>query len=487
MNVLDYEDVNLKCGLEIHQQLNTSNKLFCDCSTKMTEKKPMTEIKRKLHPVASELGEVDVAAQYEFLRDRKFNYQVFQGEDCLVECDEEPIHSVNQEALDIVLQVALLLNCTIPEEIHIMRKTVIDGSNTSAFQRTMVIGLNGFIEYKGKRIEISHVSLEEDAAGLVKEEDGCVTYRLNRLGIPLVEIGTGLLISYSPEEIQDVAHTIGMICRSTGKVKRGIGTIRQDVNVSIKGGERVEIKGIQELGLLSKVVEKEIQRQLSLSKVEKETRAALPDGTTKFTRPLPGAARMYPETDIPPIKIEKSFIQKIKKILPEPWTKKLTRFKEEFKLSDELANQILRSDYLDLFESFIKKFKVSPSIIANVFVSTLKDLKKRENVPVENLVDEDFEELFELLGTGKLVKESIPNILSYKAKNPEIAMSEIIKKIGLEVMTKEELTEIVKDIIGKNKGQPLNKIIGIVMSQVRGKMRSEEVVETVKREFEKIY
>ena len=487
MNILDYKDVNLKCGLEIHQQLNTSHKLFCDCSTKMIEKNPVTEIKRKLHPVASELGEVDVAVQYEFLRDRKFNYQVLHGEDCLVECDEEPIHPLNQEALEIALQVALLLNCTIPEEIHIMRKTVTDGSNISAFQRTMVVGLNGFIEYKGERIEISHVSLEEDAAGLVEEKNGNVTYRLNRLGIPLVEIGTGLLIGYSPEEIQDIAHSIGMIFRSTGKVKRGIGTIRQDINVSIKGGERVEIKGVQELGLLSKVIELEVQRQLSLPKVEKETRAALPDGITKFTRPLPGSARMYPETDIPPVKIKRTLIQRIKKNLPEPWTKKLTRFKEELKLSDELANQIVKSDYLDIFEKFIKKFKIQPSVIANIFVNTLKDLKKRENVPVEDLTDKDFEELLNMLEKGKIVKESIPDVLTFRLKNPSVGMVEIIQKLGLETLSEEELAKIVKDVIKENKNQPLNKIIGIVMSKVRGKIESQVVVETVKKEFEKIY
>jgi glutamyl-tRNA(Gln) amidotransferase subunit E len=159
------------------------------------------------------------------------------------------------------------------------------------------------------------------------------------------------------------------------------------------------------------------------------------------------------------------------------------KFKEKLKLSDELANQILRSDYSDLFEDLTKKLKVSPSIIASVFVSSLKDLKKRENIPIENLKDEDFEELFELLEKGKLVKESIPEILSYKAKNPEIEMTEIIKKIGLETITKEELTKIVKDIIEKNKGQPLNKIIGFVMSKVRGRVKSEEVIEIVKKEL----
>ncbi|KYK35668.1 MAG: hypothetical protein AYK18_02785 [Theionarchaea archaeon DG-70] len=487
MENIDYKKIDLKCGLEIHRQLDTKHKLFCGCSTEMKGREALTEVERKQHPVASELGEVDVAVQYEFLRDRTFHYQVFQGEDCLVECDEEPIHPLNQEALEVALQIALLLNCTIPEEIHIMRKTVIDGSNTSAFQRTMVVGLEGFIEVKGKRIEVTHVSLEEDAAAIVEEKAGNVVYRLNRLGIPLVEIGTGLLVGYTSGEVEEIAGLIGLICRSTGKVKRGIGTVRQDVNVSIKNGERVEIKGIQELGLISKVIELEVQRQLSLSKVEKETRTALPDGTTKFTRPLPGAARMYPETDTPPIKIEKKFKQEIKKKLPEPWTKKLTRFKEELKLSDELANQILRSDYLDLFEKLTKKFKTQPSVIANVFVSTLRDLKKRENIPIENLGDKNFEELFELLDNERMVKESIPDVLSYKAKKHEMGISEIIKKLGLEAISKEELLKIVREVIEKNKGQPVNKIIGIVMSQVRGKVKSRDVVETVKKTIGKIY
>jgi len=449
----------------------------------MEEREPVMIVKRKQHPVASELGEVDVAVQYEFLRNRTFHYQVFPGEDCLVECDEEPIHPVNQEALGIALQIALLLNCTIPEEIHVMRKTVIDGSNTAAFQRTMVVGLDGFIEYKGRKIEVTHVSLEEDAAAIIEEKEKNVIFRLNRLGIPLVEIGTGLLIGYSPEEVEDIAHMIGMVCRSTGKVKRGIGTVRQDVNVSIKGGNRVEVKGIQKLGLISKVIELEVQRQLSLPKVEKETRTANEDGSTRFTRPLPGAARLYPETDIPPILVEEKMIQKIKKELPEPWTKKLVRFKKKLKLSDDLSNQILRSDYLDLFEKFIKKFKVSPSIIANVFVSTLKDLERREKIPVENLTDKNFEELFELLEGGKIVKESIPDILTYKIKHPEISMSKSIKKLGLEAISKNELENIVKKVIEKNRDKPVGKIIGIVMSKVRGKVRSEDVIKIVKKKL----
>jgi len=272
-----------------------------------------------------------------------------------------------------------------------------------------------------------------------------------------------------------------MTCRSTGKVKRGIGTVRQDVNVSIKDGARVEIKGVQELGLISKVIQLEIQRQISVPKVKKEVRSANPDGTTKFTRPLPGAARMYPETDTPPIPIDKKIIREIKKRLPESWIKKVKRFKKKLNLSDELAKQIIRSDYLELFEKIVKKYKVNPSIAANVFVSTLKDLKKRENVKVEKLEDKDFEELFKLLKDRKLMKEAIPDVLKYKIKHPKKPMIVGVKKLGLQVISNDELMRIVKDVISKNKGKPEGKIIGLIMSRVRGRVKSENVVRIVKR------
>jgi len=484
---MDYEKINFKCGLEIHRQLDTKHKLFCKCSTGLNDKDLILSVKRKQHAVASELGEVDAAAKYEFLRDRTFYYQVFPNENCLVECDEEPIKIVNQEALEIALQIALLFNCTIPDEIHVMRKTVIDGSNTSGFQRTMVVGLDGFLEYKERKVGITYVSLEEDAASIMEKKGGDVTYKLNRLGIPLIEIGTDLMIGFKPEEVQDIAGLIGMVCRSTGKVKRGIGTVRQDVNVSVKNGGRVEIKGVQELRSLSKVIDLEIKRQVSLSKVKEEVRTANPDGTTKYIRPLPGAARLYPETDTQPILLDKGKIEMVRKKLPELWSKKIERFKKELKLSDDLAKQILKSDYLDLFEKLAKRFKVQPSIMANVFCNTLKDLKKRENVDVENLKDKDFEELFGLLEKGKIVKESIPEIISHKSKKPEVKVKELVKKLGLGTMTEQEILKIVKDVIKKNKDQPMNKIIGIVMSKVRGKAVSSKVIEIVKNEIKKIY
>lgn len=476
---INYKKLKLKCGLEIHQQLDTKQKLFCKCSAAMQEKDPITIMKRKLHPVASELGTVDVAAQYEYLRNRNFNYQVFANETCLVELDESPPEDLNREALKVALQIAFLLNCqTIPDEIQVMRKTVIDGSNTGGFQRTMIVGLDGFVKYKGKKIPITHVALEEDAAAIVDEKEGSVTYRLNRLGVPLVEIGTGVLTGYSPEEIQDMAYLIGMTCRSC-KVKKGIGSIRQDVNVSIKNGGRVEIKGVQELGLLSKVIELEVQRQSVIKKVEKETRTVMPDGTTKFMRPLPGASRMYPETDIKPIVVSKEWLKEIKENLPETWDKKLKRVKK-LKLSDDLANQIIRSDYVDLFEDIVKRKKVEASVVANTFVSILKDLR-REKVPVENLTQEHFERVFDLVKRKRIAKEAIQPILKALAESPNENVTEVVKKIDLEAIPVNELKRIIKEIKEKNPEASKDKLIGLVMARVRGKIDAQVVMKMVKK------
>lgn len=480
---INYKKVGLKAGLEIHCQLDTKHKLFCNCFTNQKEKEPIASVKRKMHPVASELGEVDIAAQYEYLRNRTFHYQVFKNEVCLVDLDESPPLPLNQEALEIGLQVALLLNCSIPEEIHVMRKIVIDGSTPMGFQRTMIVGNNGFLKLKGKKIPIIHVSLEEDAGAIVKEENGNVHYRLNRLGVPLVEISTGLLIEFSPQEIQEIAYMIGMVCKSC-RTKHGIGTIRQDLNVSIKNGARIEIKGLQDLGLLAKVVELEVERQLSLPKVKEETRAALPDGTTKFARPLPGSARLYPETDVMPVTISKEFLEGIKKNLPEPLTEKLSNLKKRLKLSDELAREILRSDYLEIFEKIVKTKKVEASIIANTFVSTVKDLEKREGIKTENLTEKHFTELFDFLARGKIVKEGIPEILKYLAASPDKSIDNAIEELNLKAINTSELKKIVKDVLAQP-GLTVDKAVGLVMSRVRGRIEAQTVMKIVKKVLKK--
>lgn len=476
---INYGAVRLKAGLELHQQLDTMCKLFCNCSTEMKEKLPLMIVTRKLHPVASELGMVDIAAQFEYLRDRSFHYQVFNNETCLVELDEEPPHNLNPAALEIALQIGLLLNCEIPNEIFMMRKTVIDGSNTSGFQRTAIVGLNGHISFKGKRILITQISLEEDAAAIVGEENGKVVYRLNRLGVPLVEIDTGILEGFSPLELQDIAYQIGILARSTNKTKHGIGSIRQDVNVSIRNGPRTEVKGVQELSLLSKVVEFEVQRQLK-EKPKEETRAANLDGTTRFLRPLPGANRMYPETDIPPVIITMEHIENLKKNLPEPWTNKLGRFKTKLRLPDGLAREILGSEYLSSFEKIVSTKKVEPTIVASTFTSTIKDLGRREKVEIDRISEQRLTEIFDYLQDKKITKEAIPEIIKYLATYPQNGVADALNELDLKPITSAEVRQITEEILSRQPNMPFEKAYGIVMSKVRGKIDAQEVMKIVK-------
>jgi glutamyl-tRNA(Gln) amidotransferase subunit E len=271
---LDYRALGLICGIEIHQQLDTACKLFCGCPTKHREVEESNfEFFRYLRPSRSELGEIDRAALEEVLVTRRFHYKSYDST-CLVEADEEPPREINAEALEISLVIARLLNMKIVDELQTMRKMVIDGSNTSGFQRTGYVGSDGYIETAEGAVGISILSLEEEAARIIEDRGDSVVYSLDRLGIPLVEIGTAPDI-ISPSHAREVASYLGMILRSTGRVKRGLGTIRQDVNVSIKGGARVEIKGVQALNLVDKVVEFEALRQVRLLEIRDELASRL--------------------------------------------------------------------------------------------------------------------------------------------------------------------------------------------------------------------
>ncbi len=254
----------MKSGLEIHQQLDVG-KLFCSCDAVLRKDKPDFVIERKLRAMAGETGRVDIAAAFAQAKGLTYKYEGYDANTCLVELDEEPPHPINQEALKTALQVALYLHCEIPDRIQVMRKTVVDGSNTSGFQRTMMIGSNGWLDVAGDKVPIDFVGLEEDAARRIAEDKKSVTYRLDRLGIPLLEVTTGPHMT-SPEQVQKVARQIGLLIRATGKARRGIGTIRQDVNVSSPGHPRVEMKGVQELRSMPLIVKKEVERQQAMVK-----------------------------------------------------------------------------------------------------------------------------------------------------------------------------------------------------------------------------
>ncbi len=267
--VTDYGAIGLKVGIEIHRQLDTEKKLFCDCPTTMSEEPPSVSFLRRLRPTQSELGQVDPAALFEFQKGRAVIYESDDRTSCLVEMDEEPPKDLNPEAVEISLAASILMHVKPVDEIHVMRKIVIDGSNTTGFQRTCVVALNGLVVVDGKKIPIQQISLEEDAARKTGESGLTVNYRIDRLGIPLIEVSTGPAIA-SPEETERVAKTIGDILRDTGRVKRGLGTVRQDLNVSIRDGALIEIKGVQELDLLSKAVSYEVSRQLELLGIKDE-------------------------------------------------------------------------------------------------------------------------------------------------------------------------------------------------------------------------
>ncbi len=266
-----YKEKGFMCGLEIHQRLATSKKLFCSCTATLPNDSETNEItvKRYQKAVAGELGLVDRAAKFEEEKKREFIYKVNEGHACLVDLDEEPPHEMNAEALGIALSVASGMQMKVPGEIQPMRKQVVDGSNPSGFQRTTKIGMDGFIEVGKSRIAITSMFLEEESAGIETNSPGEIVYDTSRIGIPLIEIDTDPYIT-SPEEAKEVALKIGTILRLTGRVQRGIGSIRQDVNVSIKGGARVEIKGLQDLDSLDKYIENEVARQERLIAIKKE-------------------------------------------------------------------------------------------------------------------------------------------------------------------------------------------------------------------------
>ncbi len=590
----------VKMGLEIHQRL-ACGKLFCSCPSELAEPeaKPDLVLKRRLHPVLSEMGEIDEASKAEFGKGRTFSYHAFNKSNCLVEIDEEPPHALNPEALAIALELAQHLNMKTVDELHIMRKMVIDGSNTSGFQRTAIAAFDGTLETSKGLIGIPLLAVEEESAGIMGTEGSEAAFRLDRLGIPLVEVSTTPDIK-SPEHLLEVAEKLGMIMRATGKVARGLGTIRQDVNISTERGARVEIKGAQDLKMLPLLAQNEVRRQDALVAImdelktrfgakivlnckavdvtdafastksqlvskglasgasvlgvvlEKhagligretqpnrrygtelsdyaksagvkgiihsdedmgkysisadelaalkqslgmkqgdafvlvvapaeqaraalarvlerarmdfippETRRANQDGTTSYMRPLPGKARLYPETDVPPVRITKELLSSVSK--GEALEDKKARL---LKLlgNAEMAERMLRSRNLALFERLVKD-GAEPTLAASTLESTLVSLR-REGVVLEP--DKALPELFALYNKGAFVKAAIPDILKDVAKGRPL--SDAAKDYS--VISGKELEKIVKELGSDMKA---------IMSKYRTRVDPKELDKLIKK------
>lgn len=465
---MSYKKLGFKAGLEIHQQLDSS-KLFCSCASKLREDKPDFTVVRKLRAVAGEKGEVDVAAWHEQLKGREYVYEGYSDTTCLVELDEEPPHPINQEALKIAVMVGKMMQMELPKQAQVMRKTVVDGSNTSGFQRTVLIGRDGWVKVGERKIGINYLILEEDAARRTGEDKKSVTYRLDRLGIPMLEIVTAPDIT-SPEEAKETAEAIGMLLRSTGKVRRGIGTIRQDVNISIRGHCRVEMKGVQELRLMPRYIEEEIKRQVKTKgKEELHVRNVKPDFSSKFLRPLPGAARMYPETDIPMVKIDTKRVE-----IPELIEEKIKRF-VKLGLGNDLARFVAKSEKAGLFEEMVKKYpKIKPAFVAETLTSFPLEIKRKYKLDADKLTEDNFRDLFLYLHQDKIHKDILLDVLIDMIKGE-------FKVEKYESLSSSDLEKELKEIVSGHQGMPFGALMGMAMKKLGGKASGKVIAEILRK------
>jgi Glu-tRNA(Gln) amidotransferase subunit E-like FAD-binding protein len=471
---MNYAELGFKAGLEIHQQLE-GLKLFCNCPALNSDEIADLKAERMLRAVVGESGVVDKAASHESGRGRRFIYVSSSKDTCSVDYDEEPPRGVNLHHFHTALIVCRLLNADIVDEVQVMRKIVVDGSNVSGFQRTMLVGRNGWVDTASGRVGIPAVFLEEEAAQKLEEKDGCVVYRLDRLGMALLEISTDASLK-DAEHVKEVASFIGMILRSTERVKRGIGTIRQDVNISIKGGARTEIKGFQDLKSIPKVIQKEIERQLESIKkgerVEEAVRKANPDFTTAYMRPMPGGDRLYPETDVLPIRITKEMLNEIK--IPELITEKTAKLEELFGISDVLARELVK-EKIDL-EKYAKKFaSIKPEQIAHILVDIPKDIKTRLKLDSDKLNESGFNDVLDKLNKEEISKDAVTDILAMKCKGEKIDYSKFRKAGAGEI--EKEIEQIVKEKPGLN----ISAYMGLVMAKLKGKVDGKTVMDILKK------
>lgn len=618
------EEYEMMCGIEIHQQLDTK-KLFCSCDSHLCED-GQGAVYRRLRPTTSEMGEVDRAALAQFQRHMGYRYQCCEGTSCLVELDEEPPHDVNADAMQIALTFSEMLEADIIDEIHFMRKIVVDGSNTSGFQRTALIATDGKVKVGDRDISILSVCLEEDAARKVETKGDEILYRLDRLGIPLIEVATGPDMR-TPEEVMEVAYRLGTLLRATRRVKRGIGTIRQDLNISIPGGARIELKGVGDLKMIPDYVRNEVNRQKMLIRVKtilndrgtkavpfepvdvtdifktceskvikgalddkgkviavrlpgfagvmngdnktlrlgsemaqrartkgvkgifhsdelpnygieqsyvddlrsflgmtgendafvicaarekkatdaleaaviranealegvpEETRDPLPDGTTKYSRPLPGAARMYPETDVPPTTITDERLQQVRDNMPEFPEQIEKRLVDQYGINQQQARQIVRQSNDELFERIAQDRAMAP-IAATMFLNAYSEME-HDGIDTHVFTDDDILGLFAMLKDGRFAKEALPSILREMAIGT--SAEDAIKKLGVEAVDAGEAAAIIEKIVNeradfvREKGMgAIGGLMGPVMGALRGKIDGKQANQLLTEAIKKI-
>ncbi|MCH8907243.1 MAG: Glu-tRNA(Gln) amidotransferase subunit GatE [Candidatus Heimdallarchaeota archaeon] len=648
----DFKKEGLMVGLEFHQQIDApyddtklsqryGSKLFCPCPAYLREDEPHYRVRRKFRAVSGETGDIDITAQFEKNKQNETIYEGYHDTTCLIELDEEPILPINAEALFRTLAIAKqLFNLVLVDEILINRKTIIDGSNTSGFQRTAQVAYgsdSSLIDVNGHLISIYQANLEEDSAKNSGTAGNIRKFRLDRLGIPLIEIATGPDIR-SPEETLATASRIGELLRTTGFVKRGQGTIRQDLNVSIKRGTRIEIKGVSELDLLPKYVTNEATRQFrmlqfvdelrirkitprkiyglkahnltaifkktdakfvksslkkggsvvgvklpnmkgllsfelqvdyrvgtEMSEIAKvtagvggilhsdelpkygiseneviavnkalklkdadafilviadknlaflavegikytmkmwieseslipEVRAPRGDGTTGFLRPLPGKARMYPETDAKPVVLTKSLRQKIDQVEFEMPEQRMKRYQTKFKLSKDLADQLSLHPQNALFEELVTNHEVSAILVATTLLSTIVDLR-RQGYEVEKITPDNLNKIFSLISSSEITSDAIePILIKVSESVGELLIdTSLIESLGLTAVDPSELESTVKQVCDENseliqeRGMgAMGSLMRLVMDQLGGKADGKTVSQLVRKQIQAV-
>ena len=629
MSEVDIKNIGLKVGLEIHQQLDTKKKLFCDCIP--TEEEEFTrKFSRRLRAAKSELGKIDPAALFESTKSKTIMYYANPDSSCLVEEDEEPPHALDSDAKKIALLISSALESKIFSEIHVMRKTVIDGSNTTGFQRTMLVAQGGSIEVGGEKVGVQSICLEEDAGKLIKDEGNHRFFSLDRLGVPLVEIALDP-VEGDPKFVKDIALTLGRLLRVTKRVMRGIGTIRQDVNISIEGGGVIEVKGVQQLDQLEKIIGFEAKRQhglklisekinqtgfieisrkadvfditevmqkcnskiikKSIEKKEKiyvirikklkglfgfepysdirlgkeigqlvrffgiggvfhsdelpnygiedvdikrvtekldiqnddafliiagdeipvgfaidsiinrvtlakdgppaETRAATQNGDTIFLRPRPGASRMYPETDIPTVKVTGEELTEVRSNIPKSWEESIKELEGKYEINNQLAEQVFDSGYFEIFEKICSKKQNSPNFVVSVLCSTITNLE-RQGLDSGFLNNEHIMKTFELLGQEKINKESVEIIFEQIMSKKANDVLQALQNASITQLTEDELDKILDEVIQNNiekikqeQMRAISSIMGIAMKEVRGKASGKIINQKLKEKIQK--
>lgn len=614
----DVTKLGFRCGVEIHQQLLTEKKLFCRCPAFKYSTHHDAEVLRHMRPTLSEMGGYDGCALMEFKTKKEIIYLLNKESVCTYEMDDTPPFPINQNAIDIVIEIALMLGCSIVDEMHIARKQYLDGSIPTGFQRTGIVGINGELPFSGRTIGIRQVSIEEESCREVTDEQHTIRFRTDRLGIPLIEVVTEPDMT-TPEEAAEVVRRIGRLMRATGKVKTGIGSVRQDVNVSIAGSTRVEIKGVPRYqnipdltrtdalrhkalleikadlakrnitksslstfeedltgfmlgtedillkqaiengwrirginlkgcgGLLIKETQpsrtfaseiagrvrviacldrspnlyhtdaypmykgshidyKKIHHHLQMNDgdvgiivwgpqadtatatqeirlriedacagVPNETRQHRHGGLTDFERILPGADRMYPDTDHPPVRIDGARVQKIAANLPQkPW-----------EIEDELVSMGMTAEGAQKFALTPRRDLVlqlvSRGIDINLAEHVLMNLGthlRRIGVSIENITDDRYLELFDGYKKGMFHREAFTIILKALAEKPSESVAAVIENLNLKAVHDNDVTAYARSLL--DDGIEHTKLLARVAAHFRGRVPGKRVVNLIK-------